>query len=128
MKNSSYTMAMINMFSDYILPRISLDGTICQGIENDIDYIFSGANGCAIKFKCKNGKTYTIKFYYFWQEYASEITPEHPEYIRIYLKNVNQEFNNIKLFNSENIVKTYGKFEYKNNKINSEVSRASQIQ
>lgn len=106
MHSKQYTMSLINIFGDYVIQQLFIDGSLCDGIFDDITFINTGANGFAISFKCKNNKKYIAKFIYNHDEQWENENPYYEE-------NINKEYNDLMLFNSENIIKAYCKFIFK---------------
>ena len=63
----------------------NIDGSRCNGNPEDIQLLFAGANGFALKFICNNGLIYTIELVFeFQQTFAGRITTT---YKKAYEKN-----------------------------------------
>ena len=81
----------------------NIDGSRCNGNPEDIQLLFAGANGFALKFICNNGLIYTIKLVFeFQQTFAGQITTTDK---KAYEKNLMTEYRDINQFNSPYIMK-----------------------
>ena len=54
--SANLLMVYISMFSKYVLPNLSIEGTKCNGSTTDINFIAAGSSGATFSFSCDNKK------------------------------------------------------------------------
>ena len=86
---------------DYLVPSLTLKGSACAGTPDEMDLLFKGANGFALKFICTDRGIYTIKMNFEMSQMFAGILMEKDSY----MQKIREEYMDINKFNSPHIMK-----------------------